>query len=130
MTLQKLKNILDFGSVPLGNDLALNLKSSYSCEIYKLQLNKCNNCGHYQLGHEVHSKKLFATNYTYLTGIAPSFIQHFTKYADWIIKQCNLKKDDVVLDVGSNDGTCLKAFKKKNLNVIGIDPASAAGTDC
>lgn len=119
-----LKNILDFGSVPLGNDLAFNLKSSYSCEIYKLQLNKCNNCGHYQLGHEVHSKKLFATNYTYLTGIAPSFIQHFTKYADWIIKQCNLKNNDIVLDVGSNDGTCLKAFKKKNLNVIGIDPAS------
>ena len=83
-----LKKILDFGSVPLGNDLALNLKSSYSSETYKLQLNKCNNCGHYQIGHEVHSKKLFATNYTYLTGIAPSFIRHFTKYSDWIIKQC------------------------------------------
>ena len=56
-----LKNILDFGKVPLGNDLALNLRSSHKCETYKLKLNHCNNCGHFQLGHEVHSKKLFAT---------------------------------------------------------------------
>ena len=119
-----LKNILDFGKVPLGNDLALNLRSSHKCETYKLKLNHCNNCGHFQLGHEVHSKKLFATNYTYLTGIAPSFIQHFAKYSDWIMKQCCLKKNNIVLDIGSNDGTCLKAFKKKHLNVIGIDPAT------
>ncbi len=118
-----LENILNFGSVPLGNDLALNLKSSLTSETYKLKLNKCNFCSHFQLGHEVHSKKLFATNYTYLTGIAPSFIQHFAKYSDWIIKKCNLKKNDIVLDVGSNDGTCLKAFKEKSFNVIGVDPA-------
>ncbi len=119
-----LKNILNFGHVPLGNDLAMNLKDSYSSETYKLKLNKCNSCCHFQLGHEVHSKKLFATNYTYLTGIAPSFIKHFADYSDWIIKKCNLKKKDIVLDIGSNDGTCLKAFKKKNFNVVGIDPAS------
>ena len=31
---------------------------------------------------------------------------------------------DTVLDIGSNDGSCLNAFKKKNINVLGIDPAA------
>ena len=120
---RELSKMLDFGSLPLGNDLALNAHQSKSKITYRLVLNKCNSCNHFQLGHEVHSKKLFATNYTYLTGVAPSFVNHFKNYADWIVNKCNLKKNDIVLDVGSNDGTCLKAFKKKKLKVIGIDPA-------
>lgn len=119
-----LNQILNFGSVPLGNDLALNVKQSYSKKTYKLVLNNCNICNHFQLGHEVHSKKLFATNYTYLTGVAPSFTKHFKDYSDWIVNKCKLKKNNTVLDIGSNDGTCLKAFKRKKLKVIGIDPAS------
>ena len=63
------------------------------------------------------------TNYTYLTGIAPSFKKHFLNYSKWVIKKCNLKKNDLILDIGSNDGTCLEAFKKKKLKVLGIDPA-------
>ena len=120
---RELSKILDFGSLPLGNDLALNARQSKSKISYRLDLNNCNSCNHFQLGYEVHSKKLFATNYTYLTGVAPSFINHFKNYADWIVNRCNLKKNDIVLDIGSNDGTCLKAFKKKKLKVIGIDPA-------
>ena len=116
--------MLDFGSVPLGNNLANNKKNSYLKDIYQISLNNCNNCGHYQLGHEVHAKQLYATNYTYLTGIAPSFIKHFNDYSNWIIEKCYLKKKDIILDIGSNDGTCLKAFKKHKLKVLGVDPAS------
>ena len=31
-----------------------------------------------------------------------------------------------ILDIGSNDGTCLKEFKKLGFEVYGVDPASAA----
>ena len=70
---------------------------------------------HFQLDCEVSPRKLYATNYTYLSGVATSFISHFNDYSVWAIKKCNLKKDDIVLDIGSNDGTCLNSFKKKKL---------------
>ncbi len=120
---KNLITILDFGSLPLGNDLANSIKDSKKKNVYRLIVKNCMDCKHFQIGHEVQPNKLYATNYTYLTGIAPSFSQHFLKYSNWIFNKCSLKKNDLVLDIGSNDGTCLSAFKKRNLKVLGIDPA-------
>ena len=118
-----LLQIINFGNVALGNNLQNNKKDSLSCKAYPLKLVRCDECKHFQLNYSVSEKNLYATNYTYLSGIAPSFTQHFAKYADWIVKKCNLKKTDLVLDIGSNDGTCLNEFKRNNINVLGIDPA-------
>jgi 2-polyprenyl-3-methyl-5-hydroxy-6-metoxy-1,4-benzoquinol methylase len=115
--------IIDFGKIALGNNLLNNKKKSLEVREYILKLNKCKSCGHFQLSHKINPKILFASNYTYLSGVAPSFVKHFSKYVSWIRKNCNLNKYSSVLDVGSNDGTCLKAFKKKGFNVCGIDPA-------
>ena len=40
-----------------------------------------------------------------------------------VIKQNYDHIEYIVIDGGSNDGTCLQEFKKKNFNVIGVDPA-------
>ena len=69
-----------FDKIPLGNDFARSIGESKRKSTFNLSLNQCRRCGHFQLGEEVNSKKLFATNYTYLTGIAPSFKIHFDKY--------------------------------------------------
>ena len=119
----KFIKIINFGKVPLGNNLTYSKKSSYNAEVFELCLIKCNSCKHFQLNYEVSPGKLYATNYTYLSGVAPSFIKHFDNYSKWIIKKCNLKSKNIVLDIGSNDGTCLNSFKKRKINVLGIDPA-------
>jgi len=50
-------------------------------------------------------------------------VDHFQKMAADIISTMNPRKNDLVIDIGSNDGTLLSFFKKKHLNVLGIDPA-------
>jgi hypothetical protein len=43
-----------------------------------------------------------------------------------LISKYNLKRDDLVVDLGSNDGTLLMGFKKYGLKVIGVEPTNIA----
>lgn len=115
---------LDFGRLPLGNDLREDAASARDAATFPLAVNRCSACGHFQLAHAVSPELLYATNYTYLSGVGASFVRHFADYAAWAAKTCDLPSDALVVDVGSNDGTCLAAFKRSGFKVCGVDPAS------
>lgn len=119
-----LKRYFDLGNVPLGNNLAPSRDDALSAGRYPLSVNRCVVCGHFQLTVAIDPEELYATNYTYLSGIGKSFLLHFQEYATWVQEHCNLQTNALVVDVGSNDGTCLKAFKNLGFNVCGVDPAS------
>ena len=121
-----LGRFIDFGHVPLGNNLQLTAQKAKEVEGYKLDVMRCLQCGHFQLGHVVAPELLYATNYTYLSGIGSSFVKHIAAYAQWIDEHCDLPVQAVVVDIGSNDGTCLKAFQAQGYTVCGVDPASLA----
>jgi len=117
---------IDFGQVPLGNNLQHTAEEARRAESYPLALNRCLKCWHFQLCHAVAPELLYATDYTYLSGIGASFVKHFGAYAEWVTAQCGLRERAVVVDVGSNDGTCLAAFRARGHIVCGVDPASLA----
>ena len=56
----------------------------------------------------VSPKILYATNYTYLSNIGVSFVNHIKEFVNWIEDKCKLSKEHFVFEIGSNDGTCLK----------------------
>ena len=118
-----LKKIISFGDVPLGNDLRETADDAQVAAEYPLELFRCSACGHFQLGFAVNPKLLYATNYTYLSGISPSFVRHFDGYAEWVMERAALTPGALVVDVGSNDGTALAAFRKRGFSVCGVDPA-------
>ncbi len=121
---KKLDRIINFGKIPLGNNLLSQKKLSKKAKKYPLILNNCKSCNHFQLNYSVNPKILYAKNYTYLSGTGKSMVIHLKKYADEIIKKINLKKNNIILDIGSNDGTCLLNFQKRKMTVLGIDPAT------
>ena len=88
-----------------------------------LVLEQCQSCHHFQLNCSVNPKILYATNYTYLSGIGASFREHISEYVQWVSKKSKIKKNDFVFEIGSNDGTCLKEFKSVGFKVCGVDPA-------
>jgi 2-polyprenyl-3-methyl-5-hydroxy-6-metoxy-1,4-benzoquinol methylase len=118
-----LKEVFDFGEVPLGNNLQHSLIDAFNLDQFRLNVMRCQACGHFQLGYSVSKELMYATNYTYLSGIGKAFLKHIQEYATWTKKICNLHENALVLDVGSNDGTCLSVFKEQGFHVLGIDPA-------
>ena len=113
----------DFGFVPLGNNLLEDKNKSGLVEEYPLHIVRCKNCHHFQLMYAVDPNLLYATNYTYLSGIGKSFVKHMVEYVDWVQLKCNLNSSSSILEIGSNDGSCLEIFKNKGYKVCGVDPA-------
>jgi SAM-dependent methyltransferase len=120
---KNLRKMFDFGSVPLGNNLQSSPNLSQNAKSFDLLIMNCISCNHFQLNTSVSPKLLYATNYTYLSGIGLSFVKHIKTYVNWVVDKTKLKKNSVVIDVGSNDGTCLECFQSKGYTVCGIDPA-------
>ncbi len=119
----EIKNVIKFGKVAIGNNLNKKLERAKNAIKIPLSVNKCKSCNHFQLGISINPQILYANNYTYLSGIGSTFIKHFESYSDWIVNKIKFKYNDYILDIGSNDGTCLNSFKKKGINTLGIDPA-------
>ena len=117
--------IIDFKKVPIGNNLYKQRKRSIKSAKYPLVLNQCIDCKHFQLGHTILPNILFKKNYTYLSGVSSIFLDHFEQYASSMKTFFNKKKifKPKVLDVGSNDGSCLNKFKKQGFDILGVDPA-------
>lgn len=93
-------------------------------DIFPLDLFTCSECGHVQLPYVVSPERLFR-NYVYVSGTSPVFRQHFESYAKDMIQKFDLGPKDLVLEIGSNDGTLLRFFKQAGIRVLGIDPATA-----
>lgn len=91
---------------------------------YPLVLVKCignNTCGLVQLKHDVNRDQLYRHFYGYMSGLNTTMKTHLQNLVLEAMKKVSLEDGDVVIDIGSNDGTTLK-FYQKNLVRIGIDP--------
>jgi hypothetical protein len=90
-----------------------------------LKLVKCHGgesvCGLLQLEHSYDLKQLYGDNYGYRSGLNASMVHHLQVKVAEILERCDLNKGDLVIDIGSNDGTTLAAFPEY-LQLAGIDP--------
>lgn len=116
----KLKEVLNLGKQPWCNNF-LKKKDIGKEKKYPLVLLFCKSCSLVQLNHTV-KKEIMFSDHTYLSGITQTLSDHFRKISDDLNKKYNKEnKKKNILDIGSNDGTFLKHFKKKNWNILGIE---------
>jgi SAM-dependent methyltransferase len=92
--------------------------------VYPLDVYLCLDCGHLQNLDVVNPEILFR-NYTYRTSASLGLVEHFRKYAAAVVEDLGLAAGSLVVEIGSNDGSLLKAFKAHALRVVGVDPARA-----
>lgn len=85
----------------------------------------CRDCGHVQIINVISPNELFDENYTYRPSRNNQLSDHWTNYADVLIQHIGFVPEKV-LDIGSNDGSLLRAFKERGSQLcLGVEPVSA-----
>ena len=77
-----------------------------------------------QLRHTYESGELYGSNYGYRSGLNQSMVDHLSLKVSFLERLVAPRSGDVVLDIGSNDGTTLKAYSVPGLRRVGIDPTA------
>jgi SAM-dependent methyltransferase len=90
--------------------------------VYPLDVYLCLQCGHLQNLDIVNPEILFR-NYTYRTSVSVGLVNHFRAYAASAVQELRIPPNSLVMEIGSNDGSLLKAFKAHGMRVVGVDPA-------
>ena len=120
----KLFKAVSLSPTPPGNDFLTMEELGRDEQLYPLDLYFCEDCFHVQLGHVVNPLVLYQKNYTYVSATSKLFVNHLKDYAVDMIKKFNLEASSFVVDIGSNDGTCLSFFQDNGMKVLGVDPAT------
>lgn len=119
---QDVKVVLDLGAQPHCNSL-LTIEALAEPEpVYPLRLGFCNECTTVQIDHTVPKETMFS-EYLYVSGTTRTLREHFRCSAERLVGRLGLGDGDLVVDIGSNDGTWLRCFKDLGLDVLGVEPA-------
>ncbi len=87
-----------------------------------LDLVFCSSCGLLQLKHSFSLDEMYGENYGYRSSLNKSMVDHLEAKVLNLEKISNLSQGDLVLDIGSNDGTTLQSYNIEGIRRIGIDP--------
>lgn len=125
-----LRRVLSLPATPPANEYIsllelplLPLMDDSPQQCFNLYWAMCRTCAHIQLPVVVDPERLFR-NYKYVSGTSKVFVQHFEEYADTLVARYGLGPDALVVEIGSNDGTLLRALRGRMVSVLGVDPAT------
>lgn len=116
--------ILDLGHQPLCDSLLTKEMLNSSEKTYPLRMLWCEECSLAQLDYCVDGNEVYHPDYPYRTGITKELVEYQKTMSDSLIKKYDIKENDLVIDIGSNDGTLLSGFQKHGIKTIGIEPTN------
>ena len=120
----RLELVLPILPSPIGDAFVSKDQLNEVQDLYPLDTYLCLDCGHLQNLDVVDPEILFR-NYTYRTSASMGLVEHFKKYAQTVVSGLNIPLASLVVEIGSNDGSLLKAYKAQGMRVMGVDPAKA-----
>lgn len=116
-----LKSALFLGYLPPVNELHPIGTKPKEQPSYPAELLYCLKCHLVQLGLVVDPQVIFPKEYPYTSGTTKVLRDNFADLGEEVRKIIGLKPDDLVVDIGSNDGTLLSNFVPYT-KVLGITP--------
>ncbi|MEP2639754.1 class I SAM-dependent methyltransferase [Roseobacter sp.] len=123
---ENLETVIDLGHQPLSDTLPTIEELSLPEPTYPLRQVWCSSCTLSQLDYVVPGEHVFHPEYPYRAGITRELAEYQDGMSGELIKALGLKSDDLVVDIGSNDGTLLSGFKTRGMRAVGVEPTNIA----
>ena len=117
--MNKKVNFLDLGLQPLANNYLKKSQLNKKEKKYRLKIGLDLRTKLVSINKPIASEIMFNNNYPYRSSMSKTMIKSFNDLSKLIKKKFKPKK---ILEIGSNDGSFIKNFSKKN--TIGVEPCS------
>jgi len=85
----------------------------------------CAGCKLAQLDRDFPGEEMYGDNYGYMSSLNNTMVAHLNEIVRGLELGSDLAAGDVVLDIGSNDGTMLSLYATPGLVRVGMDPTIA-----
>ena len=93
---------------------------------YPLRQLWCRDCTLSQIDYVIPGEVVFHPEYPYRSGITKELAVYQDAFVEDAIADLAIKSDQLVVDIGSNDGTLLAGFKQRGIRVLGVEPTNIA----
>jgi len=90
---------------------------------FPLDVFVCADCSLVQLLEVVDPELLFR-DYIYVSGTSDTMRAHFASFAGALVARFGFQRNDLLVEVASNDGTFLCNFAGRGLRLLGVEPAA------
>jgi len=123
---EPLNTVLSLGYMPPVNQMVPIGEIQKQQTWFPTNLMHCTNCELVQLGVAVDPVIIFPPEYPYTSGMTRILRENFAELYAESSKLLGLGKDDLVVDIGSNDGTLISNFQTGGHRILGIEPTDVA----
>ena len=115
--------VINLGQHPLVNSLISKKDLKKKDPTFPIKVFQCRSCKLVQIKDVIDAEEIYKkVDYLYFSSDMPKLDKYFKPYAEDLKKRF-LKKNDFVVEIGSNDGIMLNFFRK-NYRILGVDPAT------
>ena len=119
---EPLNTVLSLGFMPPVNQMVPIGTVAHQQPWFPTNLLHCPSCDLVQLGLAVDPVIIFPPEYPYTSGTTKLLRDNFADLHREAAAMLGLGADDLVVDIGSNDGTLLSNFQNGGHRVLGIEP--------
>jgi SAM-dependent methyltransferase len=117
------RTFVDLGMSPLCETYPAAADFKNGEVYYPLHVYTCEECFLVQLDEYESAENIFS-DYLYFSSYSDSWLKHCENYCDKMIDRFGLNGQSFVAEVASNDGYLLQYFVRRQVPVLGIEPAA------
>ena len=123
---ERLDDVLSLGYMPPVNQMVPIGAVARQQPWFPTNLLHCRQCDLVQLGLAVDPVIIFPPEYPYTSGTTKLLRDNFADLYAESARLLGLETDDLVIDIGSNDGTLISNFQKGGHRILGIEPTDVS----